>query len=92
MACFELCDSPVLTQNPDIWNFNGSLTFNERKLEFLKSLICHCVRYDSFFIQFDMRKKLASLGICVSPVLTQNEDNGNFHSSLTVNNGKVHVI
>ena len=58
MACFELCDSPVLTQNPDIWNFNGSLTFNKRKLEFLKSSICHCVRYDYFFIQLDMRKKI----------------------------------
>ena len=40
------------------------------------------------FIQFGMRKKSGSFEICASPVLTQNEDNWNFHSSLTLNNGK----
>ena len=54
---------------------------------FFKSLICHCVKYH-FFIQFGMRKKLGSFEICASPVLTQNEDNWNFHSSLTLNKGK----
>ena len=32
MACFELCVSPVLTQNEDIWNVRGSLTLNKGKL------------------------------------------------------------
>ena len=32
MACFELCVSPVLTQNEDIWNFHSSLTLNKGKL------------------------------------------------------------
>ena len=32
MACFELCVSPVLMQNEDIWNFHGSLTLNTGKL------------------------------------------------------------
>ena len=73
MACFELCDSLVVTQNPDIWNFNGSLTFNKRKV------VCHFVRYD-FFHSVWHEKKLAFLGICASSVLTQNEDNWNFHS------------
>ena len=41
-----------------------------------------------FFIQFGMRKKLGSFEICASPVLTQNEDKWNFHSSLTLSNGK----
>ena len=32
MACFELCVSPVLMQNEDIWNFLGLLTLNNGKL------------------------------------------------------------
>ena len=32
MACFELCVSSVLTQNGDIWNFDGSLTQNKGEL------------------------------------------------------------
>ena len=32
MACFELCVSPALTQNEDIWNFHGSVTLNKGKL------------------------------------------------------------
>ena len=32
MACFELCVSSVLTENEDIWNFQGSLTLNNGKL------------------------------------------------------------
>ena len=32
MACFEICVSPVLMQNEDIWNFHGSLTLNKGKL------------------------------------------------------------
>ena len=32
MACFELCVSPILRQNQDIWNFHGSLTLNNGKI------------------------------------------------------------
>ena len=32
MACFELCVSPVLAQNEDIWNFHGSPTLSKGKL------------------------------------------------------------
>ena len=32
IACFELCVLSVLTQNEDIWNFQGSLTLNKGKL------------------------------------------------------------
>ena len=32
MAFYELCVSPVLTQNQGIWNFHGSLTLNNGKL------------------------------------------------------------
>ena len=32
MACFELCVSPVLMQNEDIWDFHGSPTLNKGKL------------------------------------------------------------
>ena len=87
MTCFELCVLSVLTQNLDIWNFHGSLTLNN--LIFLKPLVCHCVKYDSFFILFGMRKKLACFELCVSSVLTENEDIWNFHGSLTLNKGKL---
>ena len=33
MACFKLCDSSVLTQNKDIWNFHGLPTLNKVKLD-----------------------------------------------------------
>ena len=42
-----------------------------------------------FFILFGMRKKMACFELCVSSVLTQNEDIWNFHSSLTLNKGKL---
>ena len=32
MCFFELWVSPLLTQNADIWNFQGSLTLNNGKL------------------------------------------------------------
>ena len=32
MDCFELCVSPVLRQNQDIWNCHGSLTLNNGEL------------------------------------------------------------
>ena len=34
MACFELCVSPLLTQNQRIWNFHGSLTLGNGKPNF----------------------------------------------------------
>ena len=32
MTCFELCVSPVLVQNEDIWNFHDLLSLNKGKL------------------------------------------------------------
>ena len=85
MACFELCVSSVLTQNEDIWNFHGSLTLNKGKLiEYFGSLWYAIVsNMTHFVILFGMRKKMACFELCVSPVLTQNEDIWNFHGSPT---------
>ena len=35
---------------------------------------------------------MACFKLCVSPVLTQNEDIWNFHSSLTLNKGKLQSV
>ena len=87
MACFELCVSSVLTQNEDIWNFHSSLTLNKGIV--WKSLVCHCVKHDSLFHSVWNEKKMACFELCVSSVLTQNEDIWNFHGSLTLNKGKL---
>ena len=42
-----------------------------------------------FVILFGMRRKMACFELCVSFVLTQNEDIWNFHGSLTLNKGKL---
>ena len=77
-------------QNEDIGNFHGSLTLNKGKsnLIFWKPLVCHCVKYDSFCHSVWDEKEMACFGLCVSSVLTQNEDIWNFHASPTLNKGK----
>ena len=42
-----------------------------------------------FYILFGMGEKMAFVELCVSPVLTQNQDIWNFYGSLTLNNGKL---
>ena len=78
--------SSVLMQSEDISNFHSSLTLNKWKL----AGRLWCVRYDSFFfILFGMREKMAYFELCVSSVLMQNKGIWNFHSSLTLNKGKL---
>ena len=91
MACFELCVSPVLTQNEDIWNFHGSLTLNIVKLisyfgSFLYAIVSNMTHFCSFCWN---EKNMACFELCVSPVLTQNKEIWNFHGSLTLNIGKL---
>ena len=50
-------------------------------------MVCHCVKYDSFFHSVWNEKKMTFFELCVSSVLTQNEDIWNFQGSLTLNNG-----
>ena len=42
-----------------------------------------------FFIQFEMREKMACFELCFSSVLTQNEHIWNFHGSLSLNKWKL---
>ena len=56
-------------------------------LIFWKPLVCHCVKCDSFFHSVWDEKKAACFELCVSSVLTENEDIWNFQSSLTLNKG-----
>ena len=58
-VCFELCVTPVLTQNPDIRNFHGSLTLNNGKLirYFRSPWYAIVSNMTHFFIQFAMREK-----------------------------------
>ena len=84
MTCFDLCASPVLTQNENIWNFNGSLTLNRFRFPWY-AIMSNVTR---FVILFGMREKLPVLN-CVSPVLAQNKHIWNFHGSLTLNNGEL---
>ena len=79
MACFELCVSPVLTQNEDIWNFHSSLTLNKGKLTSYSGSLWYAIVLNAshFVILFGMRKN------------GQNEDIWNFHGSLTLNKGKL---
>ena len=60
----------------------------ETNLIFWKPLVCHCVKYDSFFHSVWNDKKMACFQPCVSSVLTQNEDIWNFHGSLSLNKWK----
>ena len=48
-------------------------------------LVC----YNSFCHSVWDEKKMACFELCVSSVLTENEDIWNFHGSLTSNNGKI---
>ena len=78
-------------QNLDISKFHSSLDKNNGKLVwYFKSLwyaivsnMTHC------YILFGMKEKMVSFELCVSPVLTQNQDFWNFHGSQTLNNGKI---
>ena len=58
MACFELCVSPALTQNEDIWNFHGSLTLNKEKLIYYFRSLWYAIpsNMTHFVILFGMRK------------------------------------
>ena len=91
MVCFELCVSSVVTQNEDIWNFHSSLTLNKGKLISYSGSLWYAIMSNMthFSILFGMREKMAFLELCVSSVLTQNEDIWNFHGSLTLNKGKL---
>ena len=92
MVCFEFCASSVLTENEDIWNFHGSLTLNKGKLFSYSAGLWYTIVSNMtliFFIMFGMRKKMACFELCVSSVLTENEDVWNFHGSLTLNEGKL---
>ena len=61
----------------------------ESNLIFYKPLLCHCVKYDSFFQSVWYERKKWPVLNCVSPVLTQNQHIWNFHDSLTLNNLKL---
>ena len=56
----ELCVSPVLTQNEDIWNFHGSLTLNKGKLirYFRKPWYAIVSNMTHFFIMFGKGEKI----------------------------------
>ena len=66
MACFELCVSSVLTQNEDIWNFDGSLTLNKGKLIRYSGSLWYAIvsNITHFFILFGMREEMASFELC----------------------------
>ena len=52
-------------------------------------LVCHCVKYDSFFHSVWHERKMIFFEPWISPVLRQDQDIWNFYSSLTLNNGKL---
>ena len=66
MASFELCVSPVLTQNQHIWNIHDSLTLNNGKLigYFTNSSYAIVSNMTLFFILFGMREKGLFLTLC----------------------------
>ena len=88
MASFGLCVPPVLIQNENIWNFHSSVAL-ETYLIFTKPLLYHCIKYDSFIRSVSNERKMVCFGLCVSPVLAQNEDILNFHGSLTLHKMKL---
>ena len=53
---------------------------------FWKPLVCHCVKYDSFFHSVWNDKPVLTVRLSV---LMENEDILNFHGSPTLNKGKV---
>ena len=62
------CYSPVVRQNQNIWNFHRSLTLiNGKLIDILKPLVCHCVKYDSFFHSVWQKRKMAFSEVSVSP-------------------------
>ena len=65
------------------------LAWRETKLIFWKPLVCHCLKHDSFFYSVWNEKRMAFFELCVSSVLMENENIWNFHSSLTLNKGKL---
>ena len=75
-------------QNQHIWNFHGSLTLNNGKLNLYFRSPCFVIlsNITHFVILFGMS---ACFELCVTPVLTQNQDIRNFYGSLTLNNGKL---
>ena len=75
------CVSPVLMQNLDIWNFHSSLALNNEKLVRYFKSFWHAIASNMthFYIQFGMRENMPFFELCVSPVLTQNQDIWNFY-------------
>ena len=76
IACSELCVTPVLTQNPDIWNFYGSPTSNNGKITgyFRNPWYAIVSNMDQFFHSVWHEIKIAFFKLFVLPVLTQNEE------------------
>ena len=87
---FALCVSSALTENEDNWNFDGSLTLNKGKLicDFGSLWYAIVSNMTHFVILFGMIEN-GLFDLCVSSVLTENEDNWNFHGSLTLDKGKL---
>ena len=80
-----------LTQNEGIWNFYSSLTLNKWKLIWYSRSLWYAIvsNMTYFFFLFGMREKMACFELCSSSVVTQIEDIWNFHSSKTLNKGKL---
>ena len=78
-------------QNEDIWNFHGSLALNKGKLIRYSGSLWYAIvsNMTHILVLFGMREKMAYFELCVSSVLTENEDIWNFHGSLTLNKGKL---
>ena len=75
MACFELCFT-VLMQNLDIWNFHSSLALDNGKLVRYCTSLWYVIvsNMTYFYILLGMREKMLFFELCVSLVLTQNQD------------------
>ena len=71
------------------YNLGHKTSETDFNLIFWKPMVSHCVKYDLFFHFVSNERKMASFGLCVSPVLTQNEDIWNFYCSLTLNKEKL---
>ena len=91
MPLFEVWVSPVLTQNPDIWNFHHSPTLNIGKLilYFRRPWYAIVSNKTHFFHYVWHERKMAFSELWISPILRQDQNIWNFHSSPTLNNRKL---
>ena len=70
MPFFEVSVSPVLTQNPDIWNFYRSRTLNTGKIiQYFKSPWYAIVSNITHFHSVLHERKMALFKLWISPVL-----------------------